>query len=86
VSKTDKTKPARVKLREAGAKEVEFYYKGRPIFYDIPNDMRWTNAERGFGPSYVRWAKRYRSKKNRRRDIPIPQMRGHGYGEENYRY
>lgn len=81
MSKTDKTRPSWVRLREAGAVESD---RGRG-YYHIPSDFKWTNSERNGGPGYIRWAKRYRSKKNRRRDVPFTKMTGYGWGEENYR-
>ena len=82
MSKTDKTKPPSVRLRELGAEEREYTYKGRPLFV-VPKDFNWSYRERGIGPKHAKWAKRYRSKKNRRRSVPFTQMRGHGWGEEN---
>lgn len=40
-------------------------------------------SENGVGPRYARWAKRYRSKRNRRSDYPVAQMSGRGWGYEN---
>lgn len=85
MSKTDKTRPCWVRLREIGAEEYESTYRGRSTF-SVPSDFRWSNRERGLGHKYVKWAKRYKSKANRRRPIPWEQMRGHGYGDENYRF
>jgi RIO-like serine/threonine protein kinase len=82
MSKTDKTKPCYVRLREVGAEEFEYTYKGRSTF-SVPRDFKWSYVERGVGPKEVRWAKRMKSKKNRCRKIPWTQMRGHGYGSEN---
>lgn len=51
------------------------------------DDQKFTNAERlVVGPDGIRFAKRYRSKKNRRRTVPLSKMSGYGYGYENYRY
>lgn len=83
MSKTDKTKPSHVRLREIGATEY-IGYKGRPSF-DVPRDFKWSYAERGVGPKQARAAKRMKSKKNRRRKTALTQMRGHGWGEENLR-
>lgn len=44
-----------------------------------------SNRDRGIGPKHAKWAKRMRSKKNRRREIPHEKMRGYGWGEENYK-
>lgn len=82
MSKTDKTKPSRIRLREVDAEEYEYNYKGRTTF-SVPKDFKWSYAERGVGPKEARWAKRMKSKKNRRKKIPWTQMRGHGYGQEN---
>lgn len=47
----------------------------------------YTNAERlVVGPKAIKWAKRYRSKVNRRRRTPVAKMSGFGYSYENYRY
>lgn len=85
MSKTDKTRPSWVRLKEVGAEEFEYTYRGRTTF-SVPKDFKWSNNERGFGRGYVKWAKRYKSKRNRRREVPLTQMRGHGYGEENYKF
>lgn len=86
MSKTDKTRPAWVRLLEAGAEEDPSYtYKGQKTFNNIPRDFKWNNDERNGGPKYIKWAKRYRSKKNRKRQNPTTQMRGIGWGDENYR-
>jgi ribosomal protein L24E len=87
MSKTDKTRPAWVRLIEAGAEVSDHpYIRGRRSFKKIPRDFKWTNAERNRGgPGYIRWAKRYRSKKNRRREVPHTAMRGYGWSHENYR-
>lgn len=50
-------------------------------------DAGYTNAERlVVGPKGIKAAKRYRSKKNRRRTEPLTKMSGYGWGYENYRY
>lgn len=84
MSKTDKTKPSHVRLREVGVEEFNYTHKGRSTF-SVPRDFKWSYAERGVGPKEARWAKRMKSKKNRRRVVPWTQMRGHGYGQENLR-
>lgn len=84
MSKTDKTKPHEVRLAEVGAEEYEYNYRGHTAF-SVPRDFKWSYAERGVGPKQARAAKRMKAKKNRRRDIPWTQMRGHGWGEENLR-
>lgn len=85
MSKTDKTKPHHVRLREVGAEEYEYTYRGRTTF-SVPSDFKWSYAEQGVGPKHARWAKRMKAKKNRRRDIPWREMRGHGYGDENLKF
>lgn len=86
MSKTDKTKPIDVRLLESGAVLDEEYLErfGRKTFDHIPADFKWTNQERNGGAGYIRWAKRYRSKRNRRRDVPWQKMTGYGRGDENY--
>ncbi len=78
---TDKTDPFWVRL---GLTREE--YENKYSYPDVPRDFKWTNAEMGTGPKEARWAKRMRSKKNRRRDVPHRSMRGYGYGEENYKF
>lgn len=78
---TDKTDPFWVRL---GYTREE--YEDNYSYFDVPRSFRWTNSEHGKGPKQIRWAKRYRSKRNRRRDVPHTSMRGYGYGEENYKY
>lgn len=88
MSRTDKTDPFWVRLRSMGVDEYESpHSKGYSRWtFDVPRDFKWSNAEQGAGPGEVRWAKRYRSKRNRRRDVPHTSMRGYGYGEENYKF
>lgn len=85
MSKSDKTKPLKFRLKEAGATKVR-EYRGYPIFDNIPRHFKYSYAERGYGPKHVRYSKRMKAKKNRRRKQPWTQMRGHGWGEENMRY
>lgn len=85
MSKTDKTRPAWVRLEEIGAEAYSYSYRGRKV-YDVPSNFAWSNSERGLGRGYVKWAKRNRSKKNRKRNVPHSSMRGYGYGFENYRW
>lgn len=90
MSKTDKTKPSHVRLREVGAEEYVWDNYGRTgrkkSVFDVPKDFKWSYAEQGVGPKEARWAKRMKAKKNRRREIPWREMRGHGWGQENLRY
>lgn len=37
-------------------------------------------------PSFKKYAKRAKGKANRRAEIPQTQMRGYGWGRDNYRY
>lgn len=102
MSKTDKDKPLWVKIKEqpvlhdhhTGECIVELQGPGNGWWknystcnYDW-NDLyrNLSNKERGMGRKHVKWAKRYRSKRNRRRVEPHRSMRGYGYGEENYRF
>ncbi len=84
MSKTDKTRPSWVRLREVDAEEFNYTYRGRSTF-SVPRDFKWSYSEMGYGPKHVKWAKRMKNKKNRRRNIPWTQIRGHGWGEENLR-
>lgn len=81
MARTDKTDPFWVRL---GLTREE--YEDKYSFLDVPNDFKWSNAEHGKDPKQIRWAKRYRSKRNRRRAVPHRAMRGYGYGEENYKF
>lgn len=88
MSKTDKTRPSWVRLIEAGAiEDTEYWPNSRRRYFDhIPKDFKWNNSESAAGPKYIRWAKRQRSKRNRRRDVPWTKMTGMGYGDENYKF
>lgn len=77
---TDKTRPHWVRL---GMTREEF--EDKYTYADVPRDFKWSNAESGPGPKFVKWAKRMRSKKNRRREIPHTSMRGYGWTDENYK-
>lgn len=85
MSKTDKTKPSWVRLRELGCEEHQSPWLRRPTF-SVPSDFKWSHHENGVGPKHAKWAKRMKNKKNRRREVPWTQMRGHGYGDENMRF
>ena len=61
------------------------YWTDTCNYFYRDHEMKWTNAERGIGPKQAKWAKRMKAKKNRRRKVPYTQIRGHGWGEENYR-
>lgn len=78
---TDKTDPFWVRL---GMTREE--YEDKYSYPDISHSFKWRNDEKAAGPKFVRWSKRYRSKRNRRRDVPHQAMRGYGYGEENYKF
>lgn len=81
MARTKKTDPHWVRLGMT-REEYEDHYS----YTDVPADFRWSNAEQGVGPKEARWAKRYRSKRNRKRHNPHPGMRGYGYGFENIRF
>lgn len=81
MARTDKTDPFWVRL---GMTREE--YEDRYSYIDVPASFKWTHAEQGVGPKEIRWAKRYRSKRNRKRSVPHAAMRGYGYGFENVRF
>lgn len=84
MSRTDKDRPAKVRLRELKVAEYHHPAIKRPLF-DVPGDFKWSNKERGLGRGYIRWAKRMKAKKNRRRDVPLQKVSGRGWGDETYR-
>lgn len=72
MSKTDKTRPLKIRLAEAGD----------PDLFHFP----WNNDERGVSPQAARAAKRQHSKANRRSKTPLKAMHGRGwFGAGNYR-